>query len=148
MGQAEQQRFVQRVIGAFHAARDGGGELRLRLSPPELGSLRLHLKLGGDALTARIEVETAAARSILLDNLPVLRGRLAEQGFRVEQFDVDLADQHSNGPPNGQAGSQGGRQDAPWLPSDSSGEMGGGEPGANRPPTPSNRDNSQLNVIV
>ena len=41
-------------------------------------------------MSAQVEAETAAARSVLLDNLPVLRERLAEQEIRIEKFDVDV----------------------------------------------------------
>jgi hypothetical protein len=61
----------------------------------------LEVKVQAGVLTARVEAETAVARSILLDNLPVLRERLAEQGVRVEQFDVSLADRQPGGPPDG-----------------------------------------------
>ena len=52
----------------------------------------------GGALTARLETDTPLARSVLLENLPVLRDRLAEQGVRVEQFDVDLLDRQTGNP--------------------------------------------------
>ena len=41
-------------------------------------------------MSAKVEVETAAARNVLLDNLPALRERLAEQDIRIEKFDVDV----------------------------------------------------------
>ncbi|MDP7016073.1 MAG: flagellar hook-length control protein FliK [Pirellulaceae bacterium] len=88
-------RFVTRVARAFQAAQARGGEVRLRLHPPELGALRLEVKMEGNSLTARIEAETSAARTALLDNLGALRERLAEQGVRIDQFDVDLLDRHS-----------------------------------------------------
>lgn len=106
LNEADQSRFVQRVARAFQAAQNRDGEIRLRLSPPELGSLRLEVKVQGGALTARIEAETTAARQLLLDNLPVLRERLAEQGVRVEQFDVDLTDRQPGGLPDGPANEQ------------------------------------------
>jgi flagellar hook-length control protein FliK len=106
LNEADHARFVQRVARAFQAAQNRDGEIRLRLSPPELGSLRLELKVQGGALTARIEAETTAARQLLLDNLPVLRQRLAEQGVRVEQFDVDLTDRQPGGLPDGPANEQ------------------------------------------
>ncbi len=90
-------KFVQRVAGAFRAAQDRGGEVRLRLSPPELGSLRIELTVKNGALTARLEAETQAARTILLENLPALRDRLAEQDIRIEKFDVDVREESSRG---------------------------------------------------
>ncbi|MEX0819224.1 MAG: flagellar hook-length control protein FliK, partial [Pirellulaceae bacterium] len=98
---ADQARFVDRVARAVQATGDRGGTLRLRLSPPELGSLTLEVKVQGGAVSARVEADTPTARSLLLDNLPMLRERLAEQGLRVDQFDVDLADRHSDGTADG-----------------------------------------------
>ncbi len=96
-GPADQQggidrvRFVQRVSRAFQSMRDGGGTVRLRLSPPELGSVRIELNVRQGVMTARMEVENAAARNAVLDSLPQLRERLAQQDIRVERFDIDLA---------------------------------------------------------
>jgi flagellar hook-length control protein FliK len=90
------QRILTRVARAFVMAQDGGGELRLRLSPAELGSLRLEVRVQEGVLQARVEAETPAARTVLIENLPALRERLAEQGVRIERFDVDLM-QHSPG---------------------------------------------------
>ncbi|MBI2477799.1 MAG: flagellar hook-length control protein FliK, partial [Planctomycetia bacterium] len=98
---ADQARFVDRVARAVQATGDRGGTLRLRLSPPELGSLTLEIKVQGGAITARVEADTPTARTLLLENLPVLRERLAEQGLRVDQFDVDLTDRHAGGTPDG-----------------------------------------------
>ena len=83
-------RFVSRVSGAFQAAQERGGEVRLRLSPPELGVLQIKLTVSEGVLNASLETENAAARNVLLDNLPALRERLAEQEIRVEKFDVDV----------------------------------------------------------
>jgi flagellar hook-length control protein FliK len=91
--EAERVRFVQRVARAFHSMSDEGGEVRLRLSPPELGSLRLEVSLRDGVLSARLEAETSSARNLLLDNLPALRERLAEQNIKVERFDVDVREE-------------------------------------------------------
>jgi flagellar hook-length control protein FliK len=90
-------RLLNRVARAFVTARDGSGEVRLRLSPPELGALRLEIKVLDGALVARLETETSSARTVLIENLPALRERLAEQGVRIERFDVDLMQRHSGG---------------------------------------------------
>jgi flagellar hook-length control protein FliK len=90
-------RLLGRVARAFSAAQAADGEIRLRLSPPELGSLRLQVQVHEGALVARLETETAAARTALIDNLPALRDRLAEQGVRIERFDVDLLQRQPGG---------------------------------------------------
>ncbi|MEN1679818.1 MAG: flagellar hook-length control protein FliK [Planctomycetota bacterium] len=83
-------RFVARVSRAIQSAADRGGEVRLRLSPPELGTVQIKLSLGEGAMTATLETDNANARNLLLDNLPALRERLAEQEIRIEKFDVDV----------------------------------------------------------
>jgi flagellar hook-length control protein FliK len=93
---ADRTRFVQRVVHALQAAEARGTVVRLRLSPPELGSLRLELSVRDGALLARLEVETSSARSLLLDSLPQLRERLAAQEIKIERFEVDLMNQHAS----------------------------------------------------
>jgi flagellar hook-length control protein FliK len=96
---ADNVRLLTRVARAFHSAQDGG-EVRIRLSPPELGALRMEVRVLEGALVARLETETAAARTAIIENLPALRERLAEQGVRIERFDVDLMQRHAGGSPD------------------------------------------------
>jgi flagellar hook-length control protein FliK len=96
-------RFVSRVARAIETAQDRGAPINLRLSPPELGAMRLELSVKQGVMTAKVETETAAARQALLDNLPTLRDRLAEQNIRIDRFDVNVrrdpsGDQANAGP--------------------------------------------------
>jgi flagellar hook-length control protein FliK len=93
LSDVERVRFVQRVAKAFQSAADRGGPVRLRLSPPELGSLKLEITVRNGAMSARMEAETPAARTLLLEGLPALRDRLAQHDLKMERFDVDLMDQ-------------------------------------------------------
>lgn len=88
----DRTRFVQRVANAFQAASQREGEIRLRLAPPELGQMKVEISVKQGVLTARLETDNAEARQVLLDNLPQLRERLAEQSIKVEKFDVDVRD--------------------------------------------------------
>ncbi len=93
-------RFVNRVARAFQAADQRGGSVQLRLSPPELGAMRIELSLQQGVLTAKVETESAASKSLLLDNLPALRERLAAQEIRVDKFEVDVREQGSESEPD------------------------------------------------
>ncbi|GIW90562.1 MAG: hypothetical protein KatS3mg109_0994 [Pirellulaceae bacterium] len=104
--------LVHRVSRALELARQRDGEVRLRLSPPELGSVRLELRVRDGALVARLETETQEAKHVLLDNLPALRDRLHEQGIRVERFDVDVADRRDQA--TADTGQRHTRHDPPW----------------------------------
>ena len=86
----QQQRMLQRVTKAFELAQQRGGEIRLRLSPPALGSLKVELKFEGQQMSAKLEAEQSQARQLILEHLPALRDRLAEQGISIETFEVDL----------------------------------------------------------
>jgi flagellar hook-length control protein FliK len=114
--EVERVRFVQRVARAFQAADDQGGQVRLRLNPPELGALKLEITMKGGVMTAKLEAETPAARSMLLDNLPALRERLAERNVKIEKFDVDVMDRQPGGMPDTPDGSdRGARPPRPFL---------------------------------
>ena len=95
----QQQKLLHRVTRAFELAQQRGGEIRLRLSPPALGSLRLELKFEGQKMSARLEAEHTQARQILLEQLPTLRDRLTEQGITIENFEVDLQQDPGNADP-------------------------------------------------
>ena len=92
ISELDRVRLVQRVARAFHSIGEEGGEMQLRLRPPELGSMRLEIAVRDGVMTAHLETETAAARNVLLDNLPQLRDRLAEQNVKVDRFDVNVRD--------------------------------------------------------
>jgi flagellar hook-length control protein FliK len=52
-------------------------------------------------MTARLQVESDSARTMLLDNLPALRDRLAQQDIKVDRFDVHVGDRSTGGTPQG-----------------------------------------------
>ncbi len=143
---SQHARLLQRVQRAFRAAEEKGSEIQIRLSPPELGSMKLELSLTSGVLTAKLEVETQRAQTILLDSLPQLRERLAEQGIRIEKFDVNLQQRDSGGQQP---------QQQPFQPersprSSSAGSRAAAETNTNesRIPQRASFDPTRLNVIV
>ncbi len=147
--QADRVRFVQRVARAFAAAADRGGSIRLRLHPPELGSLRLELTIHNGAMTARLEAETETARNLIVENLPALRQRLAEHDIRVERFDVDWSGQSAGNLPQ-QARDQQAWHPRPGEPGPAS--AGRSRPAASAPPDPKGvfrpGHGSQFDVVI
>jgi flagellar hook-length control protein FliK len=103
-------RFVGRVAKAIQTAHERGSALQLRLSPPELGSVKLSLTVVDGVMSAALETETESARRVLLDHLPALRERLAGQNIRIERFDVDVQREHAGGRPDSQTSHQGQQQ--------------------------------------
>jgi flagellar hook-length control protein FliK len=97
---------------------DGGGQVRLRLHPPELGTLQMTLRFEGNQVTAQLEVENRVARDALINNSQILRDKLAEQGFEVERFEVEI--QSDSSPSTGFGRSGDGRESGPdWNNSQS-----------------------------
>jgi flagellar hook-length control protein FliK len=106
-------RFVGRVAKAFLTANERGGTLQLRLNPPELGSLKLQLSVKDGVMSAQVETENANARRVLLEHLPMLRDRLADQNIRVDRFDVDVRQEGSGGQANPNGSNQNPNQPQP-----------------------------------
>lgn len=147
--EVDRARFVQRVARAFNTVGENGGTLRLRLSPPELGSLRIEIEVRGSTMTARIEAETSAARTVLLDSLPALRDRLADQNIKVDRFDVELANQSTDDgsrQPTGQRDRQGEKSQYGNSPGGNArqAETASSENSSAKPV----HDDTQLNVVV
>jgi hypothetical protein len=63
-------------------------ELHLRLDPPELGMVRVHLRLADDAVSVRFIAGDAEVTRMLESQLPDLRQSLAERGLAFAQCDV------------------------------------------------------------
>lgn len=67
------------------------GEVKMQLSPPELGEMKVELRTHADQITARFELRSEAARQIVEQNLPHLRESLERAGIRIGQFEVALS---------------------------------------------------------
>jgi flagellar hook-length control protein FliK len=86
----QESKLVQRVLRGIEQLGNGGGQVRIRLHPPELGTLQMTLKFEATQVTAQFEVENRVARDALLGNSQVLKDRLKEQGLEVQKFEVEV----------------------------------------------------------
>lgn len=111
------QRLMNRVVSGMEQLKDGTNQVRLRLHPPELGSLQVTIRVENQNMSAMIEAEHTAARDALIENLPQLQKSLSDQGIQVAKFDVQVVDpsQFSNsssfGNTSGFSSQQGSNQD-------------------------------------
>jgi flagellar hook-length control protein FliK len=88
----QEQKVLQRVLRGMEQLANGSNQVRLRLHPPELGSLQVTIRIEGQQVAGLIEVEHAAARDALQNNLPQLQARLSDQGLNVQQFEIRVVD--------------------------------------------------------
>ncbi len=96
----QEVRLVQRVLRGFEQLANGDGQVKLRLHPPQLGSLQMTLRVEGSQMSAKLEVENALARDALIDNLPQLRQKLSEQGVNIETFEVTIVQSAEDATPS------------------------------------------------
>ncbi len=83
---------VTHVSGSFNGA---SGRMVLRLQPAELGALKLELLVEGDRIRANLQAQNQQVQEVLERNLPQLRSALAEQGLKIDQFNVDVNHRHN-----------------------------------------------------
>ncbi len=74
--------------GLRSALNQQGGSVTLRLTPPEMGTVRIQLDLAGPSVSARFHAESDAARAMLQQQLGQLRGALEGQGLSVDRLSV------------------------------------------------------------
>jgi len=86
------EKLVNRVADAVRTAGRNGRQLRIRLQPPELGTLQIEVSSRNGVLSARLEVQTTSAQQAILENMTLLKNALAQNGTRLEHIDVQLND--------------------------------------------------------
>jgi flagellar hook-length control protein FliK len=96
----QESKLVQRVVRGFEQLTGGGGQVRLRLHPPELGTLQMTLRIEANVVSAQLEVENSLAKDALLNNVQTLRDRLSEQGMTVDRFEVNVRADSQSAPQN------------------------------------------------
>jgi flagellar hook-length control protein FliK len=64
--------------------------LLLQLQPPELGAMRIRVRLTQAQLSASFWAEAPEVRSLLQSHFPTLHQNLSEQGFQVQQLSMSL----------------------------------------------------------
>jgi flagellar hook-length control protein FliK len=86
---AETAQRVEQIVRLVRAGVQGQrAQAVLRLDPPELGAVRIHMELQKDQLSLRIETQTAVARDLLTQEVDVLRQALAGAGIVLDQVEV------------------------------------------------------------
>ncbi|MEM8495767.1 MAG: flagellar hook-length control protein FliK [Planctomycetota bacterium] len=74
--------------GLKSALNQQGGSVTLRLTPPEMGTVRIQMQIQGTQVAAQFHAETDAARSLLQQQLGQLRTALEGQGLSVDRLGV------------------------------------------------------------
>ncbi|MGL4562463.1 MAG: flagellar hook-length control protein FliK [Brevinema sp.] len=87
--------LMQSVSGkAIMIMHDGGNELRLKLTPPELGQMKLSFVTEDGIMSGKVVVETSEAKMFFEQNIDNLRESLANEGIRLADVSVELGNHH------------------------------------------------------
>ena len=84
----DSQIFDQVVTHLSGSDKGDMGRMVLRLHPAELGSLRIELMVEGDKVRANLHAQSQQVQEVLERNLGQLRNALAEQGLKIDHFQV------------------------------------------------------------
>ncbi|MFN3166326.1 MAG: flagellar hook-length control protein FliK [Phycisphaeraceae bacterium] len=74
--------------GLANAVQQRGGAVTLRLTPPEMGTVRIQMQITGTSVSASFHAESASAQTLLSQQLGQLRTALESQGMNVEKLSV------------------------------------------------------------
>jgi len=81
---------VQEQLKVFQGGKSE--QIRFQLEPESLGTLQIELTVQKGGVVAQIITADPQVKALLEANQGQLRDRLAEQGFRVDQFSVNVGD--------------------------------------------------------
>jgi flagellar hook-length control protein FliK len=89
---ADDRRFAPQIVRGLNAmVNQRGGSMSLRLDPPELGELRVHMNIARGTVTADFTAATQQAQSLLDRHMTALRQSLESHGLTVERLTVHVA---------------------------------------------------------
>ena len=74
----------------------GKSEIKVQLSPPELGTIKLEFKVEDDVLETKIVVEKSSVKDLIEKDIPKLRDLIANADIDVGKLDVSLQDNNNN----------------------------------------------------
>lgn len=74
--------------GLQNAVQQKGGAVTLRLTPPQMGTVRIQLQIHNGTVNAQFHAETESTRTLLNQQMSHLRTALEQQGLSVERLGV------------------------------------------------------------
>ena len=74
----------------------GKSEVKVQLSPPELGTIKLQFKVENDVLETKITVERSGIKDVIEKDIPRLRELISSADIDVGKLDVSLQDKENS----------------------------------------------------
>jgi flagellar hook-length control protein FliK len=90
-------KIVQQIVEKFSIRSNGDqNNIKLRLDPPSLGSVRMNISTVGDSVRTTIVVESHAVKQAIENNISQLRDSMSAQGLDAEQINVTVGGEGFN----------------------------------------------------
>jgi flagellar hook-length control protein FliK len=90
---ADQSGSIDRIVNVIRSnLGQRFNQLTIQLDPPELGRLRIDIRLAGTQLRVNITTETASAQTVISERFALLREALEKQGITINRFEVQMRD--------------------------------------------------------
>ncbi|GAX59803.1 flagellar hook-length control protein [Candidatus Scalindua japonica] len=84
------------IQNAKSFTQGGKSELKMQLSPPELGTLKLEFTVEDDILETKITVERSSVKDVIEKDIPRLRELISNADIDVGKLDVYLQDKEND----------------------------------------------------
>ncbi|NLG18297.1 MAG: hypothetical protein GX556_13270 [Fibrobacter sp.] len=82
---------MNQISQKMHSAvRAGASEVKIQLWPESLGEVKLRIRMDGDVVIAKIQVESQQVKQIVESNLQSLKDSLSEHNLQAGSFDVNV----------------------------------------------------------
>ncbi|MGY8945333.1 MAG: flagellar hook-length control protein FliK, partial [Flavobacteriales bacterium] len=82
-----ENRVIDQIINRLSVRSNGSqSEVKIRLDPPSLGTVRLNISTSADGVRTLIVAENQAVKQLIENNLSQLRDSMANQGLKLDGF--------------------------------------------------------------
>lgn len=82
---------MEQVTGKLQSVmRSGMSDVRIQLRPESLGEVSMRIRMEGDVVLAKIEVQNQQVKEIMERNLPMLKDALAQQNISTGTFEIQV----------------------------------------------------------
>ena len=87
----QETKVIQQIINNFSVRSNGNqNEIKLRLDPPSLGTVRMSVSTSGESVRTLIIAENPMVKQIIENNISQLRDSFASQGMKMESVSVHV----------------------------------------------------------
>jgi flagellar hook-length control protein FliK len=93
----DESAVMEQITGKLTSViRSGSNEVRIQLRPESLGEVNIRIKMEGDVVFTRIQVESQQVKQIVESNLQTLKDALANQNLSTGLIDVSVGKDSGN----------------------------------------------------